>query len=89
VATSVTFVAGPRWFLYYWIRCVATPTKPVTPIRLKTKHVKRNKYYSAGTAVTQAAGAGSFGIHVTIPEADPELESILDMVAFSVIFTNP
>jgi hypothetical protein len=45
-------------------------------------------YYTAGTAETQAASAGSFGIHVTVPEADPELESILDMLAHSVSFTG-
>lgn len=43
-------------------------------------------YYSAGTAGTQAAGAGSFGIHVTVPEADPVLESTMDMLAASVTF---
>lgn len=45
-------------------------------------------YYTAGTAATQAAGAGSFGIHVTVPEADANLESIMDMVASSVTFVG-
>lgn len=43
-------------------------------------------YYTAGTAATQAAGAGSFGIHITVPRADPELEALMDMLAASVIF---
>ncbi|NIO47632.1 MAG: hypothetical protein GTN77_12820, partial [Planctomycetales bacterium] len=38
-------------------------------------------YYTSGVG-----GAGSFGIHVTVPEADPELETLLDMVAASVTF---
>ncbi|MBE2221768.1 MAG: hypothetical protein IAF02_09520 [Anaerolineae bacterium] len=46
-------------------------------------------YYTAGTADTQAAGAGSFGLHVTVAEADPELESMLDMVAASIQFLPP
>jgi hypothetical protein len=45
-------------------------------------------YYTAGTASTQAAGAGSFGIHVTVANADPELEANLDMLAASVSFTD-
>jgi hypothetical protein len=45
-------------------------------------------YYNAGTADTQAAGAGSFGLHVTVPEDDPDLESILDMVAASIMFNQ-
>jgi hypothetical protein len=45
-------------------------------------------YYSPGTAVTQAAGAGSFGLHVTLPADDLELESMLDMVAASIRFTQ-
>jgi hypothetical protein len=38
-------------------------------------------YYTSGVG-----GAGSFGIHVTLPNADPELEAILDGVAASVMF---
>jgi uncharacterized protein YraI len=38
-------------------------------------------YYTSGVG-----GAGSFGIHVTLPNADPELESCLDGVAASVMF---
>jgi uncharacterized protein YgiM (DUF1202 family) len=38
-------------------------------------------YYTSGVG-----GAGSFGIHVTVEEADPELELLLDMVAASVMF---
>jgi uncharacterized protein YraI/WD40 repeat protein len=38
-------------------------------------------YYTSGVG-----GAGSFGIHVTVPNADPELESLLDGVAASVMF---
>jgi uncharacterized protein YraI len=38
-------------------------------------------YYTSGVG-----GAGSFGIHVTLPNADPELESLLDGVAASVVF---
>ncbi len=45
-------------------------------------------YYTAGTEGTQELGAGSFGLHVTVDEADPELEAILDMVAMSIIFNK-
>jgi len=45
-------------------------------------------YYTAGTNGTQKAGAGSFGIHVTVAEADPELEANLDMVAASILFNQ-
>jgi uncharacterized protein YraI len=38
-------------------------------------------YYTSGVG-----GAGSFGIHVTLPNADPELEACLDGVAASVVF---
>jgi hypothetical protein len=45
-------------------------------------------YYTAGTAGTQAAGANSFGLHVTVPADDSDLESILDMVAASIRFNQ-
>ena len=45
-------------------------------------------YYTTGTGGTVAAGAGSFGIHITIPEADPDLESLMDMLAASVVFNK-
>ncbi len=40
-------------------------------------------YYTAGIA-----GAGSFGIHVTVPVADADLESMMDMLAASVTFNE-
>ncbi|MAT99812.1 MAG: hypothetical protein CL608_21945 [Anaerolineaceae bacterium] len=45
-------------------------------------------YYTAGTTGTQAAGAGSFGLHVTVPADDPDLEPVLDMVAASILFNQ-
>lgn len=45
-------------------------------------------YNSAGTEAAHQAGVGSFGLHVTVAEADPELEMMLDMVAASIIFTK-
>ena len=44
-------------------------------------------YHTAGTEDTQAAGAGSFGIHVTVAEADPNLEVLMDKLAASIIFS--
>jgi hypothetical protein len=38
-------------------------------------------YYTSGVG-----GAGSFGIHVNLPNADPEVEALLDGVAASVMF---
>lgn len=43
-------------------------------------------YVSYDYYTTGVAGAGSFGIHVTVPEADPELEALMDMLAASVTF---
>ncbi len=45
-------------------------------------------YVTAGSEAAQKGGAGSFGLHVTVAEAEPELESILDMVAASIIFNQ-
>lgn len=45
-------------------------------------------YVTAGSEAAQKGGAGSFGLHVTVAEADPELESVLDMVAASIIFNQ-
>jgi hypothetical protein len=45
-------------------------------------------YYGPTTAEALEAGAGSFGIHVTLDEADPDLEYLMDMVAASVVFNK-
>ncbi len=43
-------------------------------------------YVSYDYYTTGIAGTGSFGIHVTVPEADPALEAVMDTLAASVTF---
>lgn len=45
-------------------------------------------YISYDYYTTGPGDAGSFGIHVTVPAEDPELEAVLDLVAASVAFSD-
>lgn len=45
-------------------------------------------YVSYDYYTTGIAGAGSFGIHITVPEADAALEAAMDMLAASVTFNK-
>lgn len=52
-----------------------------------TKWVRAGEGYVSYAYYTSADGeAGSFGIHVTVAEQEPELETVLDQVAMTVVF---